>query len=416
MYNIYLFSMAMLFLFSIVAPISIHTQMEESKAVNTPGNYAQDKAFLKSHKIDFIELTDQSRKACLLISPTLQGRVVTSTDNGENGKSYGWINYKYINSGELSSQFNPYGGEERLWLGPEGGPFSIYFQKGKEQSFENWKVPKEIDTESFIVRSQTSSSVSFFKNFALVNASGMKLEVGIERTVKLLAKSNIEEILAINLGDSLSYVAYESENILMNQGKVDWNEKNGFLSIWLLSMFNPTEKAVVFVPFKQGNDAKIGKVVTDDYFGKVPDSRLKQKNGMLFFKVDGKLRSKIGISPNRAKPWCGSYDPASKLLTLVWCSLPEMPMKFVNSKWGKQDDPLVGDAINSYNDGPLADGSMMGPFYEIETSSPAALLSSGEFITHRQRIFHISGNESQLSLLTQKLFGISVTDITKVFQ
>ena len=397
-------------------PASKNTKMMDQKNDAIPGAYGYDVAFMKAHKMDFVELRDETGNACLLISPALQGRVMTSSANGEAGKSFGWINYKHISSGKVSEQFNPYGGEERFWLGPEGGPFSIYFPKGKEQSFENWIVPKEIDTVPFDIKSQASTAVSFAKDFELTNASGTRLEIGVERTVKLLSKTDVEQVLAAQLGDSLDFVAYESENILTNRGQSAWNEKNGFLSIWLLCMFNPSEKGVVFVPYKQGAEAEMGKVVTDDYFGKVPADRLIQKDGILFFKVDGKFRSKIGISPQRALPFCGSYDPDNKVLTLLWCSLPEKPMKYVNSKWGKQDDPLMGDAINSYNDGPVADGSIMGPFYEIESSSPAALLSSGEKITHRQRIFHISGSESQLSQLTQKLFGIPVTAVAQAFQ
>lgn len=398
------------------APASKKEKTMDQKTDTIPGTYGFDVAFMKAHKMDFVELRDEAGKACLLISPALQGRVMTSSANGEAGKSFGWINYKHISSGKVSEQFNPYGGEERFWLGPEGGPFSIYFPKGKDQSFENWIVPKEIDTVPFDIRSQAPTAVSFAKDFELTNASGTKLEIGVERTVKLLSKIDVEQALAAQLGDSLGFVAYESENILTNRGQSAWNEKNGFLSIWLLCMFNPSEKGVVFVPHKQGSETEMGKVVTDDYFGKVPADRLIQKDGMLFFKVDGKFRSKIGISPQRALPFCGSYDPDNKVLTLLWCSLPEKPMKYVNSKWGKQDDPLSGDAINSYNDGPVADGSIMGPFYEIESSSPAALLSSGEKITHRQRIFHISGSESQLSQLTQKLFGIPVTAVAQAFQ
>ena len=46
---------------------------------------------------------------------------------------------------------------------------------------------------------------------------------------------------------------------------------------------------------------------------------------------------------------------------------------YVNGQWGPQEDPFAGDVINSYNDGPVEDGSIMGPFYEIETSSPGGL-------------------------------------------
>ena len=88
----------------------------------------------------------------------------------------------------------------------------------------------------------------------------------------------------------------------------------------------------------------------------------------------------------------------------------------MNSKWGKQDDPLSGDAVNSYNDGPVADGSIMGPFYEIESSSPAAMLAPDEKITHTQRIFHISGDGTQLSKITEKLFNLPLSEIKQAFK
>jgi hypothetical protein len=380
------------------------------------GTFGYDLAFLKAHNMNFIELKDSASKASLIISPDLQGRVMTSSASGNDGKSFGWINYKLIESGVVSPQFNPYGGEERLWFGPEGGPFSIYFAKGKEQVFTNWLVPKEIDTKPFDVVAQTQGTISFRKEFALANASGTNLEIGVERNVKLLTRADAEQALQLSLDTSLNFVAYESENILTNKGKEAWTEKSGFLSIWLLAMFNPTEKGVVFIPFKTGEEAELGKIVTDDYFGKVPADRLIVKDGVLFFKTDGKHRSKIGLSPKRSLPYCGSYDPENKVLTLLWFSKPEQPAKYVNSKWGKQDDPLSGDAVNSYNDGPVADGSIMGPFYEIESSSPAALLASGEKITHIQRIFHISGDEAQLSQITQKLFNINISEIEQAFK
>ncbi len=128
------------------------------------------------------------------------------------------------------------------------------------------------------------------------------------------------------------------------------------------------------------------------------------KDGIIFFKTDGKHRSKIGISPQRALPYCGSYDPEKQVLTLLWYSAPDKPSRYVNSKWGDQAFPFKGDVVNSYNDGPVADGSIMGPFYEIESSSPAAMLTAGSSITHSQRIFHITGSKENLSKITEKLF------------
>jgi len=220
-----------------------------------------------------------------------------------------------------------------------------------------------------------------------------------------------EKALNIVIDASLPFVAYETQNALTNRGRDAWTRESGFLSIWLLGMFNPSESGVVVIPFKPVK----GKVVTDDYFGKVPADRLILKDSILFFRTDGKHRSKIGIAPEGAKSLCCSYDPENKALTILWLSLPEKHMPYVNSKWGPQDDPLKGDAVNSYNDGPVEDGSIMGPFYEIESSSPAALLPPGGKITHTQRIFHISGDEAKLNPITQKLFGVSIEEIKGIF-
>ena len=379
------------------------------------GTYGYDSAFFAANNISTVELRDSTSKASVLIVPAYQGRVMTSSVNGSEGVSFGWINYRHIESGELSSQFNPFGGEERIWFGPEGGPFSIYFKKGEEQVFSNWVVPKEIDTEPFDIVSKSMSEVSFRKDLKLINASGTELAASVDRSVRLLNKTFVEEALGMAMDNSLSFVAYESENTLENRGTAEWTKKTGTLSVWMLAMFNPSAEGVVFIPFKKGLKDELGPEVNDDYFGKVPADRLVVNDGILFFRVDGKHRSKIGISPLRVQPFCGSYDPANKVLTLLWHSSPVTPSEYVNSKWGGQDYPFSGDVVNSYNDGPVEDGSIMGPFYEIESSSPAAFLKPGEKLTHTQRIFHISGNETELSAITEKLFNVSIADIVATF-
>ena len=39
-------------------------------------------------------------------------------------------------------------------------------------------------------------------------------------------------------------------------------------------------KGVVFIPYKMGEESDLGKVVNDDYFGKVPADRLVINDGM----------------------------------------------------------------------------------------------------------------------------------------
>ncbi len=378
------------------------------------GTFGYDAEFLTNHNVATVILKDPESDACVLIAPGLQGRVMTSSAGGDSGLSYGWINYRLFDSA-ANDQFNPYGGEERLWLGPEGGPFSIYFKKGTTQVFANWKVPAELDTKEFEIVKQETGSIMFEKNFTLENYSGTPLNIGIERTVRILSRDEIQKSLGLGSIEQVKMVAYQSENALINTGNINWNKENGFLSIWMLSMFNPSEKGVVFIPFIPGSEKELGKKVNDDYFGAVPSDRLKVGDNILYFKVDGKFRSKIGISPSRALPYAGSYDPENKVLTILWYSRPDEVSEYVNSKWGGQDNPLKGDVINSYNDGPVDDGSIMGPFYEIESSSPAALLNAGDTIRHIQRVFHLTGTEEQLDPITKSVFGISLDQIKSSF-
>ena len=386
-------------------------KMKSNSVDYTKGTYGYDVAFLKNY-ITPIELTNGNEK--VLLSAEYQGRVITSSAAGNNGASYGWVNYGLISSGKKSRQFNAYGGEERLWLGPEGGPFSIFFKPGADQVFANWKVPKEVDTEPFKLVDKTTGEVSFSKQFSLTNALGTSMNISISRDIKILTKSDIENALQVGLDTTLRFVAFQSENTLTNEGPNEWNEKNGVLSLWLLCQFNPSEQGVVFIPFRKGSEAEAGKIVTDDYFGKVPPDRLIVKDGMLFFKTDGKYRSKIGIPPPRALPYCGSYDATNHVLTILWYSKPDTLAKYVNSVWNNKD-PLNGDVVNAYNDGRADDGTILGPFYEMESSSPAAILKSGQKITHTNRIFHISGDETGLSRITEKLFGVSIDEIKSVF-
>ena len=377
------------------------------------GTYGYDKAFFERNDIEFLELNSDDGFTRVLIVPAYQGRVMTTTANGEHGNSYGWINYSLIESGKADPQFNAFGGEERFWLGPEGGPYSIYFREGDKQVFENWLVPPVIDTESYDILERDKVSITFTKETNLKNAFGTEFHLGIERKVSLLSKADISEFLNIDIPEDLQLVAYQSDNIITNRGKQAWTKEKGLLSIWMLCMFNPSPSITVFIPYNPDED---GIIVNDDYFGKVPSDRLIVNNNTVYFKIDGEYRSKIGIPPGRAKELCGSYDSKARILTLLWCSIPDEPMLYVNSKWGKQDDPYEGDVINSYNDGPVEDGSVMGPFNEIETSSPAAELSPSESLKHVQRGMHFEGEEEKLASIVRSLFDLELNDIITKFQ
>ncbi len=375
------------------------------------GSYGFDKQFLSS-KLNLVELSNGNSKVALI--PEYQGRVMTSTCGGDEGNSYGWINYDLIKSGEILEHMNGFGGEDRFWLGPEGGQFSIFFKKGVSFDFKNWFTPKEIDTETFKLISKTEQSAFFEKEMKLENYSGTKFDLKVNRNVNLLSSEDIAKNLSVDVSD-VEEVAYETVNKLTNTGNKTWNKDSGMLSIWILGMLNPSPEVTVVIPVKEGSVEEMGVEVNDNYFGKVSADRLKTENSIVFFKADGQSRGKIGISPKRAKSILGSFDAKNNILTIVEVILPKEERKYVNSAWELQDDPFSGDVINSYNDGPLEDGSQMGPFYEIETSSPALALKSGESYTHIQRTYHFEGSVEKLDILAKKLLGVSIKEINKQF-
>ncbi len=375
------------------------------------GTFGYDLEFLKKYK-KVVVLKSKDGQSQMIVCPEYQGRIMTSTTEGPNGYSFGWLNHDLIASGEVLEHINPVGGEDRLWLGPEGGQYSVFHKPGVSFDFKNWYVPKELDTEPFHIISSNSHEVVFEKNMTLKNYSNTEFKLSVKRTIRLLEKEQVSSNLSMDIPLSVSMVGFESENILTNRGAHTWNKDSGMLSIWILNMFNPSPQTTVVIPFKKGNESELGKIVTDEYYGKVSADRLLVKDGVLFFKADGKKRSKIGISPKRALPIAGSYDAAKQALTIVQFTMSGNTTDYVNSLLKIQDAPFEGDAVNSYNDGPLKNGGQLGPFYELESSSPAAALQSWESLSHVHRTYHFVGNEKDLNLLAIPLLGVNIATIS----
>ncbi|MEP7256802.1 MAG: DUF6786 family protein, partial [Flavitalea sp.] len=205
-------------------------------------------------------------------------------------------------------------------------------------------------------------------------------------------------------------VAYETINRLQNTGTADWSKEKGLVSVWLLGMFTPSEETTVIIPFTPLKNAR--EYITDNYFGVMPPERLQVKDSVLYFTCDGKHRTKIGLSPLIARSIAASYDFEKNVLTLLFFPV-DKDASYVNSKWEIQKEPYKGDVVNSYNDGPLADGSQMGPFYEIESSSPAISLKKGAFSEYRQTTCHLQGSYQELKTIAAKLLGVNLDVIRK---
>jgi len=376
-------------------------------------NFIGDVNFLRDREAYPIVLKNDAG-ARVALCPKYQGRVMTSTMDGDNGFSCGWINYKLIESGKNTPHINAYGGEDRFWLGPEGGQFSIYFPKGADFTFENWQVPAVFDTQTWEVTDRSGDrEIALAAEFSPADWSGNIRNIRLERRVRLLSAEDTAKMLGADLKDSkLKSVGYTTLNKVINKGPEAWTKETGAVSVWMLGMFKPSPKTVIVVPF---NKDAAGTIVKDDYFGKIPSDRLKvdAEKGVIYFCADGDDRGKIGLNKERAKGVLGSYDAEHNILTIVKYTPGKPDAEYVNASWEKQKDPFTGDVVNAYNDGIPGPGlAKMGPFYELESSSPAAFLKKGESILHEHTTFHFSGEKAELDKIAQKTLGVTTDEIT----
>ncbi len=381
----------------------------EEGAGDELASFEQDLAFLQRHGP--VIVLKASHGGVVAVSPKYQGRVMTSAVH-RGAASLGYLNRGFIEAGETGTAFDNYGGEDRFWLGPEGGQYGLYFAPGDPFDFDHWQTPAAFQQGVWSVSAQDERSVTFVRPMTVRNHAGSEFQLTVTRTVRLLDEA---AVLALWSGsvpdlDGVEWVAFETENVIRNDGDKAWTKEDGLISIWILGMYEPSPDTWVVLRFDKNAE---GPIVRDDYFGKVPSDRLVvEDTGYLRFKCDGEHRSKIGVPPERAEELVGSYSASSRLLTVVHYDQPDEAEEYVNSKWEEQDEPYAGDVINSYNDGPVEPGKpALGGFYEIETSSPAAALGPGESLTHVHRTLHFVGDPDQLDLLAQASFAVTLDEI-----
>ena len=378
-------------------------------------SYAEAKAFLAAHT-QVLELSD-GRGARVAVCPQWQGRVMTSSCDGPEGRSFGFIHREFIERGRPDLQFNNYGAEDRMWLSPEGGQFSLWFKPGQPQKFDHWFTPPALNEGAWTVGPQSSAtSVQLARRMQFQNASATAFDLSVSRGVRLLGAGDLATLFGPSVsatlqGPGVKLVAYETVNAITNLG-APLTEEKGLVSVWILGMLNAGERSVIIVPYRSGDEAALGPVVKSDYFGAVPPERLKILPEAILLRADAHWRSKIGTSQRRARNVLGSIDFEAGVLSVVQFSMPEDPAKslYMNNMWElPQAHPYRGDVANSYNDGPTEPGKPgMGNFYEIESLSPAVALKTSESLLHHHRTLHIQAELPVLARLAKEILGVDL--------
>ena len=377
-------------------------------------NYGKVRDFLIAHT-KVIELAGENGER-VAICPEYQGRVMTSTCGDLQGRSHGWVNKAFIEANVGDRHFNNFGGEDRLWLGPEGGPYSLFFAPGAEQKLANWYTPPGLNEGAFkVVSGKDEPHYKLARQVRLLNAARTQFDLEVVREIHLQKPHHFGKLFGADAqelitGGKLKMVGFQTINTVINRGAPMTREK-GLVSVWSLGQFPAGPRTAIILPYTGGDDTNNGPIVNADYFGRVPADRLRINSQAIWFTGDGQYRSKIGVPQNRAKPIAGSIDLQNGVLTLIHFSMPPEPTAFgyVNNMWGPQKDPYRGDVFNSYNDGPPEPGkTAMGGFYELESLSPGAQLPQGKSIVHTQTTFHIEGDTPSLARVAKAALGVDI--------
>ncbi len=341
--------------------------------------------------------------AQLIISEAFQARVITSTSRGLQGTSYGWIDFKALEKNKNGETKYSYGGEDRLWLGPLGSRFSMFYGGNKIHG-GNWQVPGLIDTAAFALVSKTAHSAQFEKAAIIKNNVGTSFDIRINRQIDLLSKDDIEGDLGTSIPSQLSYVGFQSYNEITNLGP-DWNQENGLIAPWVLGMFPGQENSFAIFPFITSEEKPLA---VQKYLNDFGEDRLQVLDSVLLFKTDGKFRSKIGLKSANTKPIIGSFDSKNNVLTIITFSY-DASGDFLSSTESEAVDLFGGDVVNSYNNG--IDDEGKATFYELESAAPARALATEASISHVHATYHFEGDFKKLNEISKAVLGFDLKGI-----
>ena len=207
-----------------------------AKGADNKGNlmsYGEARAFLAKHT-ELIELKNESGGR-VAVAPEWQGRVMTSTCAGESGPSFGFVNRDYIEAGKYDPRFNNCGAEDRMWLCPEGGPFSLWFKPGVEQVMKNWYTPPALTKGRGRSSPKRRGRSRHDGAHEVPKRLGHGLRHRRDRNVRLLGTEDFRQLFGATTAATLArpdakMVAYETVNQITNRGPA-FSKTKGLISI-----------------------------------------------------------------------------------------------------------------------------------------------------------------------------------------
>ena len=313
-----------------------------------------------------IELYDQLGGR-VAVCPEWNGRVLTSTNGGLEGDSFGYLNVQAIDTG----RFEDFGGEDRWTLSP-----LIY---------------------SFSIESLKENKTVLQRTFRMADANGTPIEFHLLRSISLLNRQKIKTLFGDAVATSLeqndvSVVGFRSENTVSSQ-------ERACVASRLRGMFNASPNRVVL--FSAPSDQFVTQQfpMDIDYLGSAPHGRIRHIQQTLLVRADGRGQCQITVPFPASPPVFGAVELRFGTLTLWTFDLP---------------NDSEDDTIRIYNSGHSHKEELdWSAYYEINCFSAAQELLPENSLTYFQSILHLNAENDVLDNLAQQIFGVSLEEISQ---
>ena len=133
---------------------------------------------------------------------------MTSTCAERPARASAFSTASYIEAGKPDPRFNNYGAEERMWLCPEGGPFSLWFKPGAKQVMKNWYTPPALNEGAWkVVSRQDAAEVRMTAHMKFQNASGTDFNIDVIREVRLLGAEDFRQLFGATAATTVAQAA-----------------------------------------------------------------------------------------------------------------------------------------------------------------------------------------------------------------
>ena len=321
-------------------------------------------------KTSVVELYDQLGGR-VAVCPDWNGRVLTSTCDGLEGDSFGFVDVQAIETDRVED----FGGEDQWTLSP-----LIY---------------------SFAIESIKPNEAVLQRTLRMADANGVSVEFHLTRSISLLCRKQagemFEDAVAVTEAlrhDDVSVVGFCTENTIRTQEKACIVSRQR-------GMFNASPHTTVIVPTPSVDFASEPFSVDVDYLGGAPHGRIRHLPQSLLIRADGQKRCQVTMLYSTAPPIIGAVELRSGTLTLWTFGVP-------------RDYEEKNDVIRIYNpDCPHRHDFDWETNYEVNCFSAARELEPEQSFTYCQNTLHINADNAVLDDLMRQIFGVSLGAVSR---